>query len=173
MIEKTNKLIEESSLENTKESTVKTVRKAAATGNTKRSVSNPNEDPLLAAISTSYKAEKRTRQFAENDFQLNAANGSLNVIMETGGLIYECTEHVIHGKNGFEYPLRRIYDTDMARKDCPSMTELVRDLEVNIQDAAWLLDRMGCSIKGHNFPDNPSQNRGLHFNDEAGNHYDY
>ena len=27
--------------------------------------------------------------------------------------------------------------------------------------------------KGHTFPDNSSQNRGPHFNDEAGNHYDY
>ncbi len=26
---------------------------------------------------------------------------------------------------------------------------------------------------GHNYPDDPSQNRGSHFNDEAGNHYDY
>jgi RHS repeat-associated protein len=26
---------------------------------------------------------------------------------------------------------------------------------------------------GHNYPDNPSQNRGSHFNDEAGHHYDY
>lgn len=26
---------------------------------------------------------------------------------------------------------------------------------------------------GHSYPDAPSQNRGPHFNDEAGNHYDY
>ncbi|SHM56475.1 RHS repeat-associated core domain-containing protein [Sphingobium sp. YR657] len=26
---------------------------------------------------------------------------------------------------------------------------------------------------GHRYPDNPSQNRGSHFNDEAGHHYDY
>lgn len=27
--------------------------------------------------------------------------------------------------------------------------------------------------KGHKFPDDPTQNRGPHFNDPAGNHYDY
>ena len=27
--------------------------------------------------------------------------------------------------------------------------------------------------QGHTYPDDPSQNRGPHFNDEAGNHYDY
>ena len=27
--------------------------------------------------------------------------------------------------------------------------------------------------QGHTYPDNPSQNRGPHFNDEVGNHYDY
>ena len=27
--------------------------------------------------------------------------------------------------------------------------------------------------QGHIYPDDPSQNRGPHFNDEAGNHYDY
>jgi len=27
--------------------------------------------------------------------------------------------------------------------------------------------------KGHTFPDDPSQNRGPHFNDQNGGHYDY
>lgn len=26
---------------------------------------------------------------------------------------------------------------------------------------------------GHEYPDNPNQSKGPHFNDEAGNHYDY
>lgn len=142
-----NEQEDEKSLEDTKESTVKTAAKAAAAGNTRGSGTNSDEDPLQAAISTSYKAEKRERQFAENDFNLNAASGSLNVITETGGMTYECTEHVIHGKNSFEYPIRRIYDTDLAKKDCPSMAELVREIEVNNSpDAAWLLNSMGCSI---------------------------
>ncbi len=28
-------------------------------------------------------------------------------------------------------------------------------------------------IKGHDYPDDPSQNRGSHFNDEHGNHFNY
>lgn len=27
--------------------------------------------------------------------------------------------------------------------------------------------------KGHEFPDDPTQNRGPHFNDPCGNHFDY
>lgn len=137
----------EKSLQDTKETNLKTTSKSTVAGNTRGNGTNPDEDPLQAAITASYKAEKRTRQFAENNFQLNAAIGSLNVITETGGMTYECTEHIIHGKNGFEYPIRRIYDTDLAKKDCPSMAELVREIEVkNSPDIAWLLDSMGCSM---------------------------
>lgn len=143
IIEKTNEQI----FEDTKETTVKTAVKATAVGNTRGSGTNPDDDPLATAISASYKAEKRTRQFAENDFKLDGLNGSLNVIMETGGMTYECTEHVIHGKNGFEFPIKRIYDTDVAKRDCPSIAELVREIGVNNSpDAAWLLGCMGCSM---------------------------
>lgn len=34
-------------------------------------------------------------------------------------------------------------------------------------------NRFVMMLGGHNYPDDPLQNRGSHFNDEAGNHYDY
>ena len=53
----------EKSLQDTKETNLKTTSKSTVAGNTRGNGTNPDEDPLQAAITASYKAEKRTRQF--------------------------------------------------------------------------------------------------------------
>jgi filamentous hemagglutinin len=52
----------------------------------------------------------------------------------------------------------RIYEFDIPDPNAPGRTKTVR-----IRD--------DCA--GHDYGPNDPQNRGPHFNDEAGNHYDY
>jgi hypothetical protein len=50
----------------------------------------------------------------------------------------------------------RAYEFDVPKPGGGTETKTIRD-----------------DTEGHVYPDDPTQNRGPHFNDEAGNHYDY
>ena len=52
-------------------------------------------------------------------------NDTLSVTLETGELLYETTEFVIIGKNGFEFPIKRIYDTNTAKTDISSIVDFL------------------------------------------------
>ena len=47
--------------------------------------------------------------------------GDVIISPESGTMMSEATEFVIHGKNGFEFPVKRMYDTQTARLDGPSL----------------------------------------------------
>ncbi|SEQ59156.1 RHS repeat-associated core domain-containing protein [Treponema bryantii] len=58
--------------------------------------------------------------------------GDISVSPESGTMLTEATEFVIHGKNGFEFPIKRIYDTQTARLDGPSLqTQLTLGMNFN------------------------------------------
>ncbi len=48
-------------------------------------------------------------------------SGDVVISPESGTMMTEATEFVIHGKNGFEFPVKRMYDTQTARIDGPSL----------------------------------------------------
>jgi hypothetical protein len=47
------------------------------------------------------------------------------------------------------------------------------DYEVPAPGGGTRTIRIRDDAAGHSYPDNPAQNRGPHFNDPAGRHYDY
>ena len=59
--------------------------------------------------------------------------GDVVVSPEGGTMMTEATEFVIHGKNGFEFPIKRMYDTQTARIDGPSLrTQLTLAFNFNV-----------------------------------------
>lgn len=84
------------------------------------------EDPMAAVY-------KRTGELTPQE-KINAGKSYLNlestidnvtVSLESGSLYIENTDFIIHGKNGFELSVKRIYDTATAKKDMPSLIEFI------------------------------------------------
>ena len=57
--------------------------------------------------------------------------GEVTVSPQGGTMMTEATEFVLHGKNGFSLPVKRIYDSQTARVDSPSLN-LSMSLGLNI-----------------------------------------
>ncbi len=69
--------------------------------------------------------------------------GDVVISPESGTMMTEATEFVIHGKNGFEFPVKRIYDTQTARIDGPSMrTQLTLAFNFNAAIGANILRQL-------------------------------
>lgn len=68
----------------------------------------------------------------------------LSVSMETGMLTSECVDFVIYGKNGFKFPVKRLYSTKQAILDSPSIIRFLYklNLEEGI-DVASVLNYLG------------------------------
>ena len=125
------------------------LKETAAKTGTRGTSDEGGEDPLKLALTVqaALKTDRRGKQETESEQGLLAGtNDGVNVLMESGDLSCEYIEHIIHGKNGFEFPIKRIYDTCTAKSDCPSMVEFIRPLKTNKPDTAWLLNTMGYNI---------------------------
>lgn len=151
--EELNEINEENKKEQIKEEVKETdiekvpQKAAAVKSGAKGTAGGDDEDPLTLAIQAAFKTDRRGKQETESEQNLlMGTDGGVNVTMESGDLSCECTEHVIHGKNGFEFPIKRIYDTATAKSDCPSMAGFIKPLKTNMPDTAWLLNQMGCSM---------------------------
>ena len=69
--------------------------------------------------------------------------GDIIVSPESGTMLTESTEFVIHGKNGFEFPIKRMYDTQTARLDGPSMqTQLTLGMNFNANIGKTILNQL-------------------------------
>ena len=69
--------------------------------------------------------------------------GDVVISPESGTMMTEATEFVIHGKNGFEFPVKRMYDTQTARLDGPSMrTQLTLAFNFNAAIGANILKQL-------------------------------
>jgi RHS repeat-associated protein len=61
----------------------------------------------------------------------------VTVSLESGTMMTDVTEMVIKGKNGFEFPIKRVYDTQTARSDSP-MAVCDTDVYHNIGNNVFL-----------------------------------
>ena len=69
--------------------------------------------------------------------------GDITISPESGTMLTEATEFIIHGKNGFEFPIKRIYDTQTARLDGPSMrTNLTLAFNINAAIGKNILEQL-------------------------------
>lgn len=76
----------------------------------------------------------------------NNSGGNLHINPESGELYYENIEFVIHGKNGFEYPVKRVYSSANAKADCPSVAAFLNRYGFGKVNSAYILNGMGVPI---------------------------
>ncbi len=69
--------------------------------------------------------------------------GDITVSPESGTMSTEVTEFVIHGKNGYTFPVKRVYDTQTARIDGPSINaSLSLGMNFNANIGASILEQL-------------------------------
>lgn len=72
-----------------------------------------------------------------------STTGDVVISPESGTMMTEATEFVIHGKNGFEFPIKRMYDTQTARLDGPSLrTQLTLAFNFNVAIGKNILSQL-------------------------------
>lgn len=69
-----------------------------------------------------------------------------------------------------QQPSRTLPNTDARGNPQPGR---IYEYEVPAPGGGTRTVRIRDDAAGHAYPDNPTQNRGPHFNDDAGQHYDY
>ena len=61
------------------------------------------------------------KDIGHNPLKSETQTGPVTVSSQSGTMMTEVTEFVMHGKNGFYLPIKRIYDSGTARTDSPSI----------------------------------------------------
>ena len=61
----------------------------------------------------------------ENNTKKNPYKDNLRIIEENGNLEDEVTDFIIRGKNGFEFPIKRIYRLNKAKSDIPCLASVL------------------------------------------------
>lgn len=74
-----------------------------------------------------------------------STTGEITISTDSGTMLTEATEFVIHGKNGFEFPVKRIYDTQTARMDGPS---ILTQMSLGINFNAYMGESIIKQLKG-------------------------
>ena len=81
-----------------------------------------------------------------------SVTGDIAVSAESGTMLTEATEFIIHGKNGFEFPVKRMYDTQTARLDGPSIqTQLTLGLNFGSGFVTSILEQLKVNKKEGEF----------------------
>nr|MCR5765075.1 hypothetical protein [Treponema sp.] len=135
--------------ENEKLESSKTSQQKAAT-NSQLKASGKVDDPLESIFNKISDMNPQERINAGKSY-LNIQNQEDGLIVspESGSLQLENTDFVIYGKNDFEFPIKRIYDSSTAKQDIPSIISFISNLSdtnFTFYDMVDLLSYLGVNI---------------------------
>ena len=112
------------------------------------------QDPMESIYETVGNMSLQERINAGKSYlDIEKTEENLSVSLESGSLYLENTDFVIYGKNGFEYPIKRIYDSSTAKQDTSDIGNTFSCLSNYPFDKyafAYLLSYAGIEIDWYN-----------------------